>query len=180
YGTSILQGCSASRPGMAHSAILGRRFNWPIINLGFSGNGKMEPELASLLSELDPSVYVLDCVPNMTSQQVAERVEPFVHKLRETHPATPIVLIEDRTYGYAFFFPEIQARQSANRAALKQAYKNLKKSGIKDLYYIPGESLLGDDGDATVDGSHPTDLGMTRQAKVVAKVLAPLLKKQLR
>src|ERR1035437_6778528 len=38
YGTSILQGLSASRPGMVHSAILGRKFNWPTINLGFSGN----------------------------------------------------------------------------------------------------------------------------------------------
>jgi len=53
YGTSILQGLSASRPGMVHNAILGRRFNWPTINLGFSGNGKMEPEMADLLAELD-------------------------------------------------------------------------------------------------------------------------------
>ena len=53
YGTSILQGGCASRPGMVHTAIIGREFNWPIINLGFSGNGKMEPELADLLAELE-------------------------------------------------------------------------------------------------------------------------------
>jgi hypothetical protein len=61
YGTSILHGACASRPGMVHSAMLGRRFQFPHINLGFSGNGKMEPELAEFLAELDPSVYVLDC-----------------------------------------------------------------------------------------------------------------------
>src|SRR6185436_6908291 len=78
YGTSILHGACASRPGMVHSAILGRRFNFPHINLGFSGNGKMEPELADLLAELDPSVYVLDCLPNMKADEVTVRVEPFV------------------------------------------------------------------------------------------------------
>src|SRR5690349_586278 len=69
YGTSILQGACASRPGMVHSAMLGRQFQFPHLNLGFSGNGKMEPELADLLAELDPSVYVLDCLPNLTAAE---------------------------------------------------------------------------------------------------------------
>ena len=66
YGTSILQGGCASRPGMAYPAILGRRLDWPTINLGFSGNALSEPEVAQLLAELDPAVYVLDPLPNMT------------------------------------------------------------------------------------------------------------------
>ncbi|MBT5926706.1 MAG: hypothetical protein HOH33_08820, partial [Verrucomicrobia bacterium] len=41
YGTSITHGACASRPGMTHPAILGRRFDRPVINLGFSGNGRM-------------------------------------------------------------------------------------------------------------------------------------------
>jgi hypothetical protein len=176
YGTSILQGGCASRPGMAHCAILGRRFNWPTINLGFSGNGKMEPEMADLLAELDPAVYVLDCVPNMTTEQVVERVEPFVKRLRKAHPETPIVLVEDRTYGNAFFHPTVQKRQKESRAALKRAFEQLKKDGTRNLFYLPGEALLGDDGEATVDGSHPTDLGFVRQAEVTAKVLKPLLR----
>src|SRR5258705_7674130 len=90
YGTSITQGGCASRPGMVHTAILGRRHDRPIINLGFSGNGKMEPELADLLAELDPAVYVLDCLPNMTAEEVEQRVEPFVRTLRKAHPTTPI------------------------------------------------------------------------------------------
>src|SRR5690606_2733856 len=46
YGTSIVQGGCATRPGMAHVAILGRRLDWPTINLGFSGSAKMEPAIA--------------------------------------------------------------------------------------------------------------------------------------
>ena len=176
YGTSILQGGCASRPGMAHTSILGRRFNWPTMNFGFSGNGKMEIEIAHLLAELDPSVYVLDCLPNMTADQVKERVQPFVVYLRKFHPQTPIVLVEDRTYANAFLMPEKQKRHTNSRAELTAAFNHLKKSGVKNLYYVKGENLFGEDGEATVDGSHPTDLGFMRQAEVLEKVLKPLLK----
>ena len=54
YGTSIMHGACASRPGMAFPAILGRRLRRPTINLGLSGNGCMEAEVAALLAEQDP------------------------------------------------------------------------------------------------------------------------------
>ena len=60
YGTSITQGGCASRAGMSHAAILARRLDREVINLGFSGSGKMEPELADLIAGIDASVYVLE------------------------------------------------------------------------------------------------------------------------
>ncbi len=180
YGTSILQGGCASRPGMVHSAILGRRFQFPHINLGFSGNGRMEPELADLLAELDPSVYVLDCLPNMDAAGVRERVEPFVRKLRTARPHTPIVLVEDRSYADAFLVASKREHNDTSRLALKAAFENLKKSGVKDLHYLQGAALLGDDGEGTVDSSHPNDLGFMRQADAFARVLGPLLKRATR
>jgi hypothetical protein len=169
YGTSILQGGCASRPGIVHTSILERRFNWPTMNFGFSGNGKMEIEIAELLAELDPSVYVLDCLPNMVPIEVKERVEPFVLRLRKSHPKTPIVLVEDRPYANLFLLPEKQKRHQEECAELANAYKRLKKSGVKNLYYVKGENLFGDDGEGTVDGSHPTDLGFVRQADLLEK-----------
>jgi hypothetical protein len=177
YGTSILQGLSASRPGMVHSAILQRRFNWPVINLGFSGNGKMEPELAALLAELDPAVYVIDCLPNMVADEIKERTEPLVKTLRAAHPDTPIVLVEDRTLQDSFL---IQGRMEwyhlKDRAELKAAFDRLQSAGVTNLFYIPGGHLFGDDGEGSTDGSHPNDLGFTRQAEIFARVLGPLLK----
>ena len=176
YGTSILQGLSASRPGMVHSAILGRRFNYPTINLGFSGNGKMEPEMAGLLAELDPSIYVLDCLPNMNAAEIKERVEPCVKKLRAAHPAVPIVLVEDRTMQDSFLIAgRMEWYHLKDRAELKAACERLQKDGVKNLFYIPGEHLFGDDGEGSTDGSHPNDLGFMRQAEIFAKVLEPLL-----
>ncbi len=176
YGTSITQGGCASRPGMVHTAILGRRLDRSVINLGFSGNGLMEPEMAALLSELDPAVYVLDCLPNMTAKLVTERVEPFVRTLRKAHPSTPIVLAEDRTYSNAFLVPGSLEHNRGNRAALKSAYDRLIASGVKNLHYLPGEAQLGEDGEGTVDGSHPTDLGFFRMAEAFGTVLEPILR----
>ena len=134
YGTSIVQGLSASRPGMVHSAILQRRFNWPVINLGFSGNGKMEPEMAGLLAELDPAVYVIDCLPNMVAGEITDRTEPLVNKLRAAHPAVPIVLVEDRTMQDSFL---IQGRMEwyhlKDRAALKAVFDRLQTAGVTNL-----------------------------------------------
>jgi hypothetical protein len=73
YGTSITQGGCASRTGTCHVAFLGRWLDRPVINLGFSGNGRMEPEVAELLSEIEAAAYIIDCLPNMNGDLVSER-----------------------------------------------------------------------------------------------------------
>ena len=176
YGTSIVHGHSASRPGMCHAAILGRRLDRPLINLGFGGNGRMEPEVADLLAELDPCLYLVDCLPNMTADLVAERAASLVRTLRARHPDVPIVLVEDRTYANAWIMPARRERNETSRAAQQQAYRQLVAEGVKDLHYVQGEGLLGDDDEATVDASHPTDLGFWRYAEALEPVLRPLLK----
>lgn len=176
YGTSITQGGCASRPGMCATAILGRRLNREIINLGFSGNGRMEPEMAELFTELDPLIYFIDCLPNMTADEVATRVEPFVNILRKAHPDTPIVLAEDRAYDDAFLIENKRLTNMENRRALRTAYENLLNSGTRHLYYQIAEGQLGDDGDGTVDSSHPTDLGFYRQAEAYQLILENIIK----
>ncbi len=176
YGTSITQGGCASRPGAVHTAILGRRLDRPVINLGFSGSGKMEPALASLLADLDPAVYVLDCLPNMSVSQVKERDVPFVHTLRNAHPTTPIVLAEDRLYSQGTLLPDRRRHNTENHMALRAAYDALRAEGVAGLLYLPGAVQLGDDGEGTVDGSHPTDLGFVRMADAFAPVLERALR----
>jgi lysophospholipase L1-like esterase len=176
YGTSITHGACASRPGMPHPAILGRRLKQPVINLGFSGNGRMEKEVGALLAELDPAVYVIDCLPNMLGPEVSERAEPLVRQLREARPQTPIVLVEDRTYSNTPFLADRQQRHRDSRAALRAAFENLTTDGFQRLYYLEGEKLLGEDHDDTTDGSHPSDLGFYRQANAFEPVLRKALK----
>lgn len=175
YGTSITHGACASRPGMAHPSILGRRFDLPVINLGFSGNGKMETEVGALLTEIDAAVYVIDCLPNMNSYEVEKRTEPLVKQLREARPDTPIILVEDRSFTNSWLFASRRNHHAASRAELIRAFDSLVSSGVKNLYYLEGDALLGDDTEGATDGSHPNDLGFMRQAKA----FEPILKKAL-
>lgn len=175
YGTSITQGGCVSRPGMVYTAILGRRLNRPVINLGFRSNGTMDPELATLMTELDPAVFVIDCLGNLFPPEVAERTEPLVKILRKARPDTPILLAEDRTYPNGILDRPRRERNEGNRAALKAAYERLQQAGFKNIHYLTGAQLLGDDGEATVDNSHPSDLGSMRLADAFESVLRPVL-----
>jgi len=173
YGTSITQGGCASRPGMATPAIVGRRLGIPIINLGFSGSARMEPEVADLLAELDPEIYVIDALWNMNQgddADKAKRADTLVRKLRAAHPTTPIVLVEDSSYRNITPTPK--------GLVLRAAYEELVRQGVENLYFLPNESMLGEDGEGTVDGCHFTDLGMMRQAEVFIKILTPILQKR--
>ena len=171
YGTSITHGACASRPGMPHPAILGRRLNRPVVNLGFSGNGRMEIEVGRFLAEIDAAAFVIDCLPNITAADVTARTQPLVKLLREARPQTPIVLVEDRSYSSSWLISSQAERNLTSRNALQQQYKQLLDAGIEKLFYVDGESLLGDDRDDTTDGSHPSDLGFFRHAEALEPVL---------
>ena len=68
YGTSIAQGACASRPGMAWTSLLQQQLDRPLINLGFSGSGQLEPSVIALMTEIDAKLFVLDCIPNLTGR----------------------------------------------------------------------------------------------------------------
>lgn len=175
YGTSITHGACASRPGMCHVAILGRELDMEVVNLGFSGSGTMDPEMADLMGELDASMYVVDCLPNLDGQAVSERAVPFVRRLRSLRPDTPILLVEDRTYADSHVNGSRRRNNSGNRVSLREAWDELKADKVEGIYYLEGDRLLCSDGDGTVDGSHPTDLGFRQQADAFKEVIIPVL-----
>jgi hypothetical protein len=167
YGTSITQGGCASRPGTAYTAIAGRLLDRPVINLGFSGNGTMELPLAELMGEVEAAAYVLDCLWNMSPEMVTERAEPFVRRLRELRPTTPILLAEDCNY--------MDALPTAKGEIVRGLVEKLTAEGMPGVYYLSAKGMMGEDSEGTVDGCHPTDLGMMRQAEVFAGALEGIL-----
>lgn len=175
YGTSITHGACASRPGMVHTAILGRWLDRPVVNLGFSGNGKMHKEVGDYLVQLDPAAYVIDCLPNMNAKDVTERCVPLVKQLREAKPDTPIILVEDRRNTNDWILPARHEHHTKNHAALKAAYEELKAAGVTNLAYIEGDTLYGDDTEGATDASHASDLGFMRQAEAFRPVLEKML-----
>jgi lysophospholipase L1-like esterase len=167
YGTSITQGGCASRPGMAWTAILGRLLDRPVINLGFSGSGTMEPPVAEPLAELDPAAYVIDCVWNMgDSQEVyMDRIGQLVRTIRKAHPVTPMIFVGQSLLRLEAHPTELSSRQEV-------AVLALQKEGVEGLILVPGTDLIGHDGEGTVDGVHLNDLGMDRQARSLFPIVS--------
>lgn len=176
YGTSITHGANASRPGMVHTAILGRRLDHPVINIGFSGNGRMDAAVGDLINELDAAAIVIDCCPNMGPADVTAKCVPLVKQLRAKHATTPIILVEDRRFTNSWITPGKAKFHDDNHAALKAAFEQLKAEKVANLSYINGDALYGTDAEGANDASHATDLGFMRQADVFEPVLRAALK----
>jgi hypothetical protein len=177
YGTSISHGACASRPGMVHTAILGRRLDMPVVNLGFSGNGRMDSAVGEFLGRIDASAFVIDCLPNMGPVDVTAKCVPLIHQLRAAKPSTPIILVEDRRFTNDWITPAKAKFHDDNHAALKEAWETLRKEGVPNLYYISGDALYGTDSEGATDASHANDLGFMRQADIFEPVLRRALAK---
>jgi len=177
YGTSIAQGACATRPGMAFTNILSRKLDRSFINLGFSGSGTMETSVGESMCEVNAALYVIDCNPNTVEEVLYERTLKLVRLLKAKRPTVPVLLVEGYTFEHGYFVKTVQPEVERRCAELRKAYDTLKKSGVKALYYKNGDGLIGEDHEGTVDGIHPTDVGMERFAKNMLPVIQSILKK---
>lgn len=175
YGSSILQGGCASRPGMAHTNILERWLNRECINLGFSGNALLDLEIAEVMAAVDASVFVLDFVPNATVEQMKERARKFYSIIRARHPHTPVLFVEDPIFTHSPFDTEIAREIKEKNETLRAIFRSLEQQGEQHIYFLSSRDIIGHDGEATVDGVHFTDLGFMRYAKVLYPILACLV-----
>lgn len=174
YGTSIAQGGYASRPGNAWPSMVGRDFGRSVINLGFSGAGRMETEVVELIGQLNPAVFVIDCLRNMGSFSETElkmRVARTAVLLSTAHATTPLVFVDLDTDGG-------RDRYADRNTWQRDAVLALPELRSRKLAFVSGEKLLGTDNEGTVDGVHPNDLGMRRQADAVSAVLKRIIRTQ--
>ena len=189
YGTSITQGGCASRPGMSWTNILSRRLNIPFVNLGFSGKGRGEAEVAREVARVsNPGLFVLDYEANSGTpglkriESISITMPEFIKILRAAHPETPILVISkirypgewrDRAADDPARSPEVEAV----RKFQEELVAKLRGAGDGNIYYLNGSDFLGEDWyECTVDGVHPTDLGFSRMAEAIGPTIEKILK----
>ena len=172
YGSSITHGGCASRPGNPYTHIICRWLDAKLVNLGFSGSAKGEPEVAELIASLDMSVFVLDYDHNAPNLEHLKKThEPFFKLIRAAKPDLPVIFVSR---------PDFDPNPEENRLRkdiIYATYRNAVASGDKNVIFVDGEKLFGvNDRDAcTVDGCHPNDLGFLRMAEEIY----PAVKKAL-
>ncbi|MDE3145111.1 MAG: SGNH/GDSL hydrolase family protein [Bacteroidota bacterium] len=176
YGTSITQGACASRPGLAWTNILGRKLDRPVINLGFSGNGRLEPELINLMAEADAKLFVLDCLPNLTSPgyvssgELKKRIANAISQLQNKKINVPILLTEHDGYSdEELNHVRRKEYQDANNS-LKNVFDSLVLTGTKNIYLL-SKTEINQNIESMVDGIHSNDIGMMHYAKAYEKII---------
>ena len=190
YGTSITHGGCCSRPGLGFVNIVGRQLDVPVCGLGFSGSGRMELEMVDHLARIDASCYVLDCLWNMNRPNpnpgaafhdmyaagfdekdgisvVRARYEPFIRALRAKRPDVPIVMAEQC---------DVYCNGPCEKDRfIRKLYEKLIAEGWKNLVYLPKTEMYSGDGEGTVDGCHPNDLGMMTMARAFGNAVRKAL-----
>jgi lysophospholipase L1-like esterase len=179
YGTSIAQGACATRAGLAWTNILSRKLDRPVINLGFSGNGRLEKEVISLITEVDAKLYVLDCLPNLTpvnvtNAELKKRIVESVQQLQNKRPGIPILLTDHDGYSDEEINPDSKEEYQLLNTALKQEYDSLTAADTKNIYLLT-KSEINQDIETMVDGTHPNDMGMMRYADAYEKKIRAII-----
>lgn len=176
YGTSITQGGCASRTGMVATSILQREFDVECVNLGFSGQGRMDYFIAEAMSTIpNVAAYVIDPVSNCTTDMVDTLTVNFINIIRKSKPNTPIFLVEGQTYAHEPYDTLQQVKMPTTNKVLHDKFLELKSQNPNNLYYIDRKNLIGPDGEGTVDGAHLTDLGFVFYALKLKPYLKAIL-----
>ncbi len=181
YGTSILQGACATRPGLCYTNILSRLLDRPVLNFGFAGNARGEPALARILSQIrEPALFLLDYDANAGAAGVRKTLPEFIGILRQRHPQVPVVTVS--CVPFPADYPKTPAAvcRSGKMVQCREAHEevvwNLRAQGDENLHYVDGFSLLGQDyWECSVDACHLSDLGFYRMAAALGPELRRIL-----
>ena len=172
YGSSITQGGCASRAGNSYQAVVSRALNLDFVNLGFSGQGRGEPEVAEAVREIDASCYVMDWCQNVAEVDEFERLyAPFVEIIRETRPDTPIICVTP-IFSTSEVTSDNAVRLDAMREIVRAVVAERRSGGDGAIEVVEGYDMLGpDDRDGLVDTSHPNDIGFASMARGIELAL---------
>lgn len=173
YGSSVTQGCCATRPGNSYAAILSNWYDFDFINLGFSGNGKGEQTMVDYIAGLDMSMFVMDYDHNSPSIEHLQQTHPNMYRcIRAAHPDIPIIMMT------AMSLPHILEHHYERRDIIFQSYQDAVNSGDKNVYFWDGSKEFEPYADyGTIEGSHPNDCGFYGMADSLRKIIAPIFQK---
>lgn len=161
YGSSIVHGTAATRPGLIYTNILSRYLNMNVVNLGFSGKALAEPAINEYIAKQDMLLFVLDYDHNAPTPEYLEQTHKgFFNKIREAQPELPIIMVTR---------PNVATNGGgamARKSVVMDTFRAARDAGDRRVWYVDGESFfLGKhENECTMDGIHPNDLGFTLMA----------------
>ena len=176
FGSSFTHGSSTGRPGMSFPMIMQRNTGLQFINLGVSGNSKLQLSFAAILGDNACDAIVVDAFSNPGPEMIRERFLPFVAAVREAHPETPLIFLQTIYRERCNFDRKERQREAEKRRAAREVFEQAAKI-YDNLYLIDEPDLTGTDHLTSLDGTHPDDLGYWRWAQAIQPRLVKILKR---
>src|SRR3546814_804223 len=118
---------------------------------------------------------ISDWSSDVCSSDLSARTADLVKTIRARHPGVPIIAIQSIVREGGNFNQSIAKRVAAQNANFKYEIDQLQQE-VDDLYLITADDLLGDDHEATTDGTHPNDLGFDRMLQKIRPAVLKVLK----
>ena len=168
YGSSITHGSLGILPNQMYVALCADALRADIRNLGFAGSCFLENAMGDYFAEQENLDFL--CIELGTNlfgwfpeDQFVERVTYILDRFRETHPTTPIILIDILT---------VKPRDERCRTVVRElaAARN-----DPNLLALCGRDLLENEDSVSADFIHPTMEGQRK----IAQNLAPAIQKML-
>lgn len=177
YGTSIMHGANASRPGMTWASIVKRDLDLPFVNFGFSGNGRLEKGMIDIIKENPAKLIILDCLPNLAynkKEEIIKLTVDAVKAIRKSQPDVPIIITDHLGYAHSVTNSQVVGRAKIANEANIDAYTKLLGMGYLKLFHLTYDDIAMPS-DGTVDGVHPSDYGMKVYSSAYIKAIREVL-----
>ena len=177
YGSSIVHGTAATRPGLTYPSIISRNMNLDYRNIGFSGMARGEKPIAEWMATLPMSVFVCDYDHNAWTVEELENTHHRLYEIiREKNPDVPYIMVTRPDY---WTLPCDQETILKRRDVIMASYLKARATGDKNVYFIDGTSfnVAPNQYEQTVDAVHPNDAGFIRMADTIGTVIRHALER---
>ncbi len=177
YGSSIVHGSAATRPGLTYPAIISREMNIDFRNFGFAALCKGEKVFAEWMATLPMSVFVCDYDHNAPDPEHLKATHYQVYEtIREKNPDVPFIMATRINY---WTLPHEQEEILERRDVIMQSYLKARAAGDKNVYFVDGLSFhtAPHQYDMTTDAVHPNDAGYIRMADTMGTIIRHALEK---
>lgn len=175
FGSSFTHGASTSRSGMTYPSQLSRMTGLQILNLGCSGNCKLQPHFAEALAAADVDAIIFDAFSNPSPNQVKELLFPFIETIQKSHPDIPLIF-QQTIYRETRNFNDEKDGAEARKMEMAEKMVKAAMEKYKNVYFVvPNAASAAHD--TSVDGTHPGDYGYWIWAESVRDQIVEILAK---
>ncbi len=169
YGSSISQGCAASRASLSYVNVLSRLVDYQIMNFGYSEGCRGEKEIINYISNLHADIYLIEYDHNSEIEELRKNHINVYKNIRNENKKSKIVFLSRISGG-------ISVSKEENDRRLKiitDTYKFAKDNNDNNVFFINGDEIFDNNKDLLlVDDRHPNDMGMNLIANKIFSIIS--------